>query len=155
MCLLVRRRGRFRFARLSRSRRRIRLRPSCVVDLPLLPVASDGPPMDRQAARERFDRRQQPLLEANDEQAGGRLDLAAGVGVALLPGGAVFVEQARQLEFGRIRRQPVDDHALSVATSTWTGPSRNCCSAWSLVPGSSRTRFHAAVDRRHLEAPGY
>ena len=68
--------------------------------------------MDRQASRERLDRRQQPLLKAHHEQAGGRLGLAGGVGVPLLAGGAVFVEQTRQLQLGRVRRQPVDDDAF-------------------------------------------
>ena len=68
--------------------------------------------MDRQTTGERLDRREQPLLEAHDEQAGGRLGLAGGMCVALLAGGAVFVEQARQRQLGRVRRQPVDDHAF-------------------------------------------
>ena len=112
VCLVVRRRGRFPFAPPSRGSGRIGLLPGGVVRLLLLPVAFDGPPMDRQTARERLDRRQQPLLEADDEQAGCRLGLAGGVGVALLAGGAVFVEQARQLQLGRVRRQPVDDDAF-------------------------------------------
>jgi len=100
------------FARLPRTGGRIGLLPGGVVRLPLLPVAFDGPPMDRQTARERLDRRKQPLLEAHDEQAGGRLGLVGGVGVALLTSGAAFVEQTRQLQLGRIRRQPIDDHAF-------------------------------------------
>ena len=69
---------------------------------PLLPVPLDGPPVDGQTARERLDRREQPLLQAHDEQAGGRLGLAGGVGVPLLTGGAVFVEQAGQFQLRRV-----------------------------------------------------
>ncbi len=81
VCLVARWRGRFPFTRLPRTGGRIGLLPGGVARLPLLPVAFDGPPMDRQTARERLDRRQQPLLKAHDEQAGGRLGLAGGVGV--------------------------------------------------------------------------
>ena len=105
-------RRQLRFARLPRCGGRIRLLPGRVVRLPLLPVPIDGPPVDRQGARERLDRREQPLLQADDEQAGGRLGFAGGAGVPLLADGAVLVEQARQLQLRRVRRQPVDDDAL-------------------------------------------
>ena len=75
-------------------------------------MALDRPPVHGQAARKRLDRREQPLLQADHEEAGRGLRPARRVGVPLLAGGAVLVEQPRQRQLGGVRRQPVDDHAL-------------------------------------------
>ena len=69
-------------------------------------------PVHRQAARERLDRRQQTLLQAHHEQPGGGASPARCAPVALLARLAVFVEQARQHQLGRVVGQARDLDAV-------------------------------------------
>ena len=98
--------------RVARARgRRIR---SVRCLLRLLPMALDRLAMHPEAARERLDGRQQPLLQPDDEQAGRSPRLAGRARMPLLTGRAVLVEQTRQLELGRIFRKAGDLHPLDV-----------------------------------------
>ena len=78
-------------------------------------MALDGLPMDLEAPRERFDRRQEPLLQADDQQSGCRLHPARSVGMPLFPDGAVFVEEPRKYEFRSVFAQVVDHDPFDVA----------------------------------------
>ena len=83
--------------------------------LGVIPLALDGLAMHLQAACERLDRRQQPLLQADHEQTGRGLRAVGCRREAGLAGTAVLVEQPRQLELRRLRREVVDDKALDPA----------------------------------------
>ena len=138
----------FGSARLSRPGSRGGLLTRRGLRLPLLPVALNRPPVDGQAARECLDRREQPLLKAHDEQAGGRLGLAGGIRVPFLAGGAVIVEQARQLQLRRVRWQPVDDDRFDA-------PLRKATLRRTDV--LLQTPHHHVIERlatAHLHAPG-
>ena len=60
----------------------------------LLPLPLNGGTMDLQASRERFDRRQQPLLQADDQQPRRCLRSPRGAGQPLLTGLPVLVQKA-------------------------------------------------------------
>ena len=81
----------------------------------LLPLALDRRPVHLEAARKRLNRRQQPLLKPDDEQAGSRPRLVRGVLVPALPGGAVLVEQGGEHQLGGVVGQVLDDHGPHVA----------------------------------------
>ena len=94
--------------------------------LRLLPVALDGPPMHREAAGERLDRRQQPLLQSDHEQTGGGLGLAGRGRMPCLAGGAVLVKQVRQRQLGGVCRQSVDVHTHDAPRGEAAPASRGC-----------------------------
>ena len=71
--------------------------------------------MHPEAARERLDRREQPLLQPDDEQPGGGPHPAGRGGVTLLAGRAVLVEQTRQGKLRRVGRQAADRQPHDVA----------------------------------------
>ena len=82
--------------------------------LRLLPTTLDGLAMHLEAARERLDGRQQPLLQPDDEQTGRGPRLAGRARVPLLTRRAIFVEQTGQLQLGCIFRKAGDLHPLDV-----------------------------------------
>ena len=83
------------------------------------PLALDGLPMHPEAARERLDRREQPLLQPDDEQPGGGPHPAGRGGVTLLAGRAVLVEQTRQGELRRVGRQAASRTTLRFGNPPW------------------------------------
>jgi hypothetical protein len=81
----------------------------------LLPLSLHSRPVDLEATRERLDRRQETLLQADDEQPRGCLRPARGAGEALLARRAVLVEETGQQQLGCVVGKSVKYEAHDVA----------------------------------------